>query len=71
MVQVFSGLNLCVDRLEYVRLPVQPDRACVVVYYRADDRAVDLVERKLVRLIEVIALEQKTQTNTSRKGGEP
>ncbi len=67
LVQVFSGLNIRVDQVEYARLPVQPDRACVVVRYWADDRAADLVERKLVRLIEAIALERQTEPNTSKK----
>jgi hypothetical protein len=66
LVQVFSGLNLRVDQLEYARVP---DRAVVVVRYWADDRAADLVARKLVRLVEVIALEREAEPNTSEKEG--
>ncbi len=71
LVQVLSGLNLRVEQLEYARALAQPDRAGVVVRYWADDKAADLVVRKLVRLIEVIALEREAEPNTSETEGQP
>ncbi|MDW8224119.1 MAG: hypothetical protein RMJ82_14345 [Gemmatales bacterium] len=67
MVLVFSGLNLAVEQFEYTRLPEEPERAVVGVRYFADERIADLVERKLVRLIEVVALERRTEPDTSKQ----
>jgi acetolactate synthase small subunit len=67
LVQVFSSLNLRVDRLEFACDLAQPDRAVAVIRYRADDKAADLVGRKLTRLVEVIAVEYETDTNPEKK----
>ena len=58
VVQVFSSLNIPLDRLDYVRDAADSGSATLAACFRADSRTIDLVLRKLTRLIEVLSAKE-------------
>jgi acetolactate synthase small subunit len=57
VVQVFSTLDISVERLEYNQKEGADGLATLVAWFAAEDRNADLLVRKLTRLIEVLSVE--------------
>ena len=58
VVQVFSTLDIRVERLEYIQNEGTDGRATLVACFAADDRTTDLLHRKITRLIEVLTVDE-------------
>ena len=57
VIQVFSTLDIRVERLQYVQNERSDGHATLSACFAADDRTVDLLYRKLTRLIEVLSVD--------------
>ena len=58
--QAFSCLNGAVDFFRLARDPSDATRVAVHVVFQADEKTLDLICRKLDRVIDVIAIEART-----------
>ena len=58
VIQVFSTLDIRVDRLHYVQNEDSDGMATMLACFAAEDRTADLLLRKLTRLIEVLSVDE-------------
>ena len=58
VVQVFSTLDIRVERLEYLQNKGTEGQATLAARFAADDRTTNLLHRKVTRLIEVLTVDE-------------